>query len=307
MFAFDKDGFAAQASLYQLSTAAQSAASSSLASWACKTVLSGAFIHPKGMPAMRSCDLEPGGYSAAMTEDMTDRPLGPQLADWRAPARPGPDVITGRYVRLERLDPARHADAIFAATCADDAVWDYMSNGPFHNAAALRDWMAQAVASDAVFYAFLHPETAKPFGYASFMRIDAANGVLEIGNVVISGGAQRSRAASEALMAMITWAFHAGYRRVEWKCNTLNAPSRRAARRYGFAFEGIFRRHMIIKSRSRDTAWFAMTDADWPAISAAYEAWLQPANFAGDGQQRTSLSSLTAEPVAGAEAVIRAL
>lgn len=242
-----------------------------------------------------------------MTKDLTDRPLGQQLVDWHAPPRPGPDAITGRYVRLERLDPARHADAIFAATRTDDAVWDYMSNGPFTHAAALQDWMAQAVASDAVFYAFLHPETAKPFGYASFMRIDAANGVLEIGNVVISGGAQRSRAASEALMAMIAWAFNAGYRRVEWKCNALNDPSRRAARRYGFAFEGIFRNHMIIKSRSRDTAWFAMTDADWPAIGAAYEIWLGPANFADDGQQRTSLSSLTAEVVARAEAAIRDL
>ena len=130
------------------------------------------------------------------------------------------------------------------------------------------------------------------------MRIDAPNGVVEVGNVVIGGAAQRSRVASEALMAMIAWAFGAGYRRVEWKCNALNAPSRRAARRYGFAFEGVFRNHMIVKSRNRDTAWFAMTDADWPEVARAYQSWLDPANFDAEGRQRQSLSALTAAAMA---------
>ena len=164
-----------------------------------------------------------------MTYDLPTDHLAPLLTDWRPPPRPGPEVIPGRYVRLERLDPARDADAIFAATQHDPSIWDYMSNGPFTDAAALRAWMEQAVASDAVFYAFLPAEGGQAFGYASFMRIDAGNGVVEIGNVVISPAAQRSRAASEALMAMVAWAFAAGYRRVEWKCNARNAASRRAA------------------------------------------------------------------------------
>ena len=242
-----------------------------------------------------------------MTHDLPVDHLAPLLSDWRPPPRPGPEVIPGRYVRLERLDPARHADAIFAATQHDPKTWDYMSNGPFADAAGLRAWMEQAVASDAVFYAFLPAEGGDAFGYASFMRIDAANGVVEIGNVVISPAAQRSRAASEALMAMAAWAFAAGYRRVEWKCNAQNAASRRAARRYGFAFEGMFRSHMIIKSRNRDTAWFAMIAEDWPQIHQAYQAWLAPENFTVAGQQEASLSALTAPIVTKAEAAIQQL
>lgn len=229
-----------------------------------------------------------------MTSDHDHRPLGPALPDWVAPPRPGPLVIEGGGVRLEALVPSRHASAIFDATATDHALWDYMSNGPYASAPALQDWMEQAIGGDAVFYAFIHPESGLAFGYASFMRIDAANGVLEIGNVMIAPAAQRSRAASGALMLMIGWAFEAGYRRVEWKCNALNAASRRAARRYGFAFEGIFRNHMIIKGRNRDTAWFALTDADWPMLARAYAKWLDPENFDAGGMQRESLSDLTA-------------
>lgn len=196
-------------------------------------------------------------------------------------------------MRLERLDPARHADAVFSATAGDTSVWDYMSNGPFALASEMRDWMERAQGAAEVFYAFVDPQNGVAFGYASFMRIDTANGVLEIGHVMISPAAQRSRAASEALMLMIAWAFEAGYRRVEWKCNALNAPSRRAARRYGFSFEGIFRKHLIVKGRSRDTAWFAITDDDWQGLKPAYAAWLDPGNFDADGCQRQSLSDLT--------------
>lgn len=242
-----------------------------------------------------------------MTSDALPRPLGPGLPDWQPPARPGPDFIPGRHVQLVRLDPERHAGAVFAATRDDATIWDYMSNGPYADPATLKAWMATAVASDAVFYAFLPAGGSAPFGYASFMRIDAPNGVVEVGNVVIGGAAQRSRVASEALMAMIAWAFGAGDRRVEWKCNALNAPSRRAARRYGFAFEGVFRNHMIVKSRNRDTAWFAMTDADWPEVARAYQSWLDPANFDAEGRQKSSLSVLTAPVVARAETAIRAL
>lgn len=242
-----------------------------------------------------------------MTSPDPDRPLGAALPDWQAPPRPGPSQIGGRYLRLERLEPSRHAAAIFAATTCDASSWDYMSNGPYTSADELQRWMEQAVRSDAAFYAFTDPASGTAFGYASFMRIDAANGVLEIGNVMISPAAQRSRAASEALMLMIGWAFDAGYRRVEWKCNALNAPSRRAARRYGFAFEGVFRSHMIVKTRNRDTAWYAMTDADWPALAAAYAAWLDPGNFDTEGRQKVRLSDLTAPQCLRAEAEVAAI
>ena len=228
-----------------------------------------------------------------MSADDPARPLGVELSNWQAPPVPGPEVIDGRYLRLERLNPDRHGAEVFAATGADHSLWDYMGNGPFRDTEGLRAWMAQAVASDAVFYGFVDSATGQAFGYASFMRIDAANGVLEIGNVMIGSAAQRSRAASEALMMMIGWAFGAGYRRVEWRCNALNAPSRRAARRYGFLFEGIFRNHMIIKGRNRDTAWFAMTDTDWERLAPAYVDWLSPENFDERGRQKTSLSMLT--------------
>ncbi|MFV0411462.1 MAG: GNAT family N-acetyltransferase [Paracoccus sp. (in: a-proteobacteria)] len=241
-----------------------------------------------------------------MMSSADSRPLGPAIPDWQPPARPGPDVIEGRYIRLERLDPARHAGPVFAATASDAAVWDYMSNGPFTDVRVLQDWMAGADGGDKVFYAFVDPATGRAFGYAAFMRIDEASGVLEIGHVVIAPAVQRSRAASEVLMAMIRFAFEAGYRRVEWKCNALNAASRRAARRYGFAFEGTFRQHLIIKGRSRDTAWFAMTNQDWPELSQAYAAWLEPENFDASGIQQRSLSSLIRDHVARVEAAMRA-
>lgn len=235
------------------------------------------------------------------------RPLGLVLSEWIPPQEPGPKHIIGSRVRLERLDPLRHARAIYDAVEERNSVWDYMSVGPFPQLAAFSAWMEDAVAGDAVFYAFVDPASGRAFGYASFMRIDASNGVVEIGNVVIAPVAQRSRAASGALMAMVDWAFGAGYRRVEWKCNALNAPSRRAARRYGFAFEGIFRNHMIIKGHNRDTAWFAITDADWPDLKGAYDTWLSDDNFDSAGQQIASLSDLTAPIVTRAESALSAL
>ncbi|MFV0294008.1 MAG: GNAT family N-acetyltransferase [Paracoccus sp. (in: a-proteobacteria)] len=225
----------------------------------------------------------------------------PDISAWYPPAMPGPDIIEGRYVRLERLDPERHAPDVFVVTSVDETVWDYMSNGPFADASALSDWMGATTSQQLIPYAFVNAATGRAFGYAAFMRIDAANGVLEIGHVMIGSAAQRSRAASEALMVMISWAFGAGYRRVEWKCNLDNVRSRRAARRYGFVFEGVFRQHLIIKSRNRDTAWFAMLDRDWPDVSRAYAYWLDPGNFDAAGKQHARLSELTAPCVRQAE------
>lgn len=230
------------------------------------------------------------------------RPLGEDLSDFTPPPAPGPAAIPGRFVRLERLDPERHAGDLFAANQGGDEVWDYLGYGPFARLQDYRDWQASmAASSDPLFYAIRDLASDRVLGIASYLRIDRANGVIEIGHIQLSPPLQRTAAASEALMLMVAWAFGAGYRRVEWKCNALNAPSRRAAIRLGFAYEGTFRRHMIIKGRNRDTAWFAMIDRDWPALAGAYESWLSASNFGADGQQRQSLSDLTAAALPGRE------
>lgn len=222
-----------------------------------------------------------------------DRPLGDPV-EFQRPALPGQPVIDGAWTRLERLDAARHAADIFRAQSGHDWLWDYMPNGPYSDEKAFSNWMRSVqAADDPCFYAIVDPQTGKAVGEASFMRIDAAMGVIEIGNILLTPALQQRREASAALMTMIQWAFGAGYRRVEWKCNSLNAPSRRAALRLGFSYEGTFRKHMIIKGLNRDTAWFAITDHDWTALSPAYDTWLAADNFDADGRQRQSLSALT--------------
>lgn len=226
---------------------------------------------------------------------MTQRPTGPVVAGFSPPPAPGPARIEGRHVTLERLDPERHAEDLFAANQGQDWVWDYMGYGPFADLAAYRDWQAAVAAkADPCFYALRDHAGGRIGGLASFLRIDRANGVIEIGHILISPAMQRRPAVTEAISLMIGWAFDAGYRRVEWKCDALNAPSRRAALRYGFAFEGIFRQHMIYKGRNRDTAWFAIIDRDWPALALAHQAWLAPGNFDTGGEQRQSLTALIA-------------
>lgn len=220
---------------------------------------------------------------------MTAREVGPVIADWQAPPAPGPARIEGRFVSLERLVPDRHAPSIHAAAQGQDWLWDYMGNGPYASEADLAQWMREVAGQgDPFFYAFC-PAGGPALGYGSLMRIDRANGVVEIGNIMITPPMQRSTAASEAIMLLVGWAFDQGYRRVEWKCNALNLPSRRAAGRYGFSYEGLFRNHMIVKGRNRDTAWYAITLADWPGIRAGWDAWLAPDNIGPDGQQRQRL------------------
>ncbi|MDO5530008.1 MAG: GNAT family protein [Paracoccus sp. (in: a-proteobacteria)] len=217
---------------------------------------------------------------------------GAPVPGWRAPGRPGPDRIEGRFAVLERFDPARHAAEIHAAD-TDPAVWDYMAAGPFDDAASYRAWAERSFGADPFAYAIC--VGGRAVGAATFLRIDPAHGVIEIGHILMTPALQRRAASSEAIMLMIAWAFEAGYRRVEWKCNALNAASRRAALRYGFSFEGIFRQHMIVKGRNRDTAWFAITDADWPRIEAAHRAWLSAENIGEDGLQRRNLAAFMGE------------
>jgi RimJ/RimL family protein N-acetyltransferase len=204
-------------------------------------------------------------------------------------------VIEGRWARLERLDAERHGAEIHAANRADDAIWTWMPHGPF---ASLEDWQGWArdaqVRDDPFFYAIRDRGTGRGAGVASFLRITPAAGTIEVGWITYAPALQRTPAATEAMFLMMAWAFGAGYRRYEWKCDALNAPSRRAAERLGLSYEGVFRQATVVKGRNRDTAWFAAIDKEWPALRAAYQAWLDPSNFDAEGRQRVALSQLTA-------------
>ena len=202
--------------------------------------------------------------------------------------------LEGRYVQLLPLRAESHAADLWRGVQGRDEVWDYLSDGPFLSEAELRRAIEQKEAgTTAVFLALVPRSTGKAEGYASYMRMDPANGVIEVGNILMAPALQKTTAATEAMYLMARHIFEdLGYRRYEWKCNAGNAPSRRAALRYGFTFEGIFRQHMIIKGRNRDTAWFSLLDSEWPARKAAFEAWLDPSNFNAVGQQRQSLGQL---------------
>lgn len=220
--------------------------------------------------------------------------LGPEVVGWVPPPLPGPAVLEGRYARLERL-AAGHAAGLWEAFAGAPAVWDYMAYGPFADGAAFAAWVAAAAeGSDPRYCAILDRETGAWGGVAAFLAARPAHGAIEIGAITFAPRLQRRRAATEAIALMAGWAFGAGYRRVEWKCNALNAPSRRAAARLGFSWEGVHRAHMIQKGRARDTAWFALTAAEWPAVRAAWAAWLDPGNFDAAGRQRRRLSAMTA-------------
>jgi RimJ/RimL family protein N-acetyltransferase len=216
------------------------------------------------------------------------------LADWVAPPRPAGDVLEGRYARLEPLDADRHAALLFREFAGHDDLWTYMFSGPFASAAQYHRWARENTGrEDPFFYAIQARDSGVWGGVASFMRIAPAMGVIELGNITLSPGLSRTRAATEAFYLMMAWAFGAGYRRFEWKCDAANTPSRRAAQRLGLSFEGVFRQHMIVKGRNRDTAWFAATDADWPALKEAFQVWLAPGNFDAAGRQRERLTDLT--------------
>jgi RimJ/RimL family protein N-acetyltransferase len=223
-----------------------------------------------------------------------DRPLGRPVPDWSVRPRPPREVMRGRYVRLEPFDLARHADALFASYA--DSNWDYMAAGPFADAAEHRAYAARAMTGeDPFFYTIFDLATERPGGVSALMRIVPEHGVIEVGNIAYAPWFQRTRAATEAMYILAALVFdRLGYRRYEWKCNDLNVPSKRAALRLGFRFEGVFRDHMVVKGRSRDTAWFAITAEEWPARKAAFERWLDPSNFDAAGRQKTRLSMLIA-------------
>ncbi|GAC1505738.1 MAG: GNAT family protein [Candidatus Dormibacteraceae bacterium] len=216
--------------------------------------------------------------------------------DWKSARLPERIALAGESVTLEPLDPARHATALFAAADGAPAIWDYLAYGPFEREGEFTEWLeARAASDDPLFYALVDREAGVARGMASYLRMDASNGVIEIGHIWFAPVLQRTRQATEAIFLLARHAFdELGYRRLEWKCDSLNAPSRRAAERFGFVYEGVFRQHMVIKGRNRDTAWYAMTDADWPVRRAAFEAWLAAENFDQHGHQRESLSAVRA-------------
>ena len=225
---------------------------------------------------------------------MTTTRFGEPVPDWRPPPRPGPEAIEGRWARLERLSPSRHAREVHAANLGSDAIWDYLPYGPFRTEAEWAAWAeGMAGRDDPFFYAIRDLRTGRAGGVASYLRISPEAGSIEVGHINLSPALQRTPAATEAMFLMMRWAFEAGYRRYEWKCDALNLPSRRAAQRLGLSYEGVFRQAVVVKGRNRDTAWFAAIDKEWPRLREAFEAWLSPSNFDAEGRQRGSLSSLT--------------
>lgn len=224
------------------------------------------------------------------------QPIGDALPQWSAREKPTAVVLTGRYCRLEPLDAQRHAASLYQAfsLASDASDWTYMSIGPFDDESAYRQFVQQAQAgADPMHFAVIDLASAKPVGSLALMRVDAANGAIEVGYVSYSPLLKRSVAATEAQYLLMRLAFDTlGYRRYEWKCDSLNAPSRAAAARYGFQFEGIFRQATVYKGRTRDTAWFSILDKEWPQVKAGFDAWLASDNFDADGRQKNSLAAL---------------
>ena len=222
-----------------------------------------------------------------------------ELADWKPRPRPARVTLDGRYCRLEPLDPLRHGNALFAASMAPgaEARFRYLFNAP-QSRDGFNEWMAHAVrADDPLIFAVVDKVSGRCEGRQTLMRITPEHGVIEIGNILWGPAIARTRVATEALYLFAVYVFETlGYRRFEWKCDARNEPSRRAALRFGFSYEGLFRKHMVIKGENRDTAWFAMTDDDWPGIRAAFEQWLAPGNFDENGRQKERLATFRARP-----------
>ena len=225
--------------------------------------------------------------------DAPAQPIGIALDHWQPCPRPLGVSLTGRTVRLQRLNPPDHAASLHAALCGvdNDRLWTYLSYGPFSTEADFNAWLERHAADpELLSYAVIDASSGQALGLASYLRVDAAMGSLEIGHLCFGPALQRSTVATEALYLLIRHAFDAlGYRRCEWKCDHLNGQSRRAAERLGFSYEGIHRNARVYKGRNRDTAWYAIIDSDWPALRQRLESWLEPANFDCNGRQRRRL------------------
>jgi RimJ/RimL family protein N-acetyltransferase len=210
--------------------------------------------------------------------------------------RPERIVLEGRYVTLTPLDAGLHGEALWEAARGEqnDALWLYLAEGPFRDRADFDKTLeGMAASNDPLFFAIIDRAVKRAAGRASYLRIDPKHRSIEVGSILFSPALQRTRGATEAMYLMARHVFEdLGYRRYEWKCNALNEPSRRAALRLGFTFEGIFRQHQIVKGQNRDTAWFSMLDSEWPRRKEAFERWLDPENFLPDGEQKQRLADL---------------
>lgn len=219
------------------------------------------------------------------------------LRDWQPRPRPQRIALDGSFVRLEPLSATAHGDGLYAASSVPDAHerFRYLSDVPPASRTAFQGWLDKAEASgDPLFFAVIDKNTGQVAGRQSLLRIDPAFGVIEIGHIYWGPAISRTPAATEAQFLFARYIFSLGYRRYEWKCNDENLPSKRAAERFGFTFEGVFRQHMVVKGKNRDTAWYSIIDSEWPRLNRAYEEWLDPANFDAKGRQRRRLEEVRA-------------
>ncbi|MEM8858998.1 MAG: GNAT family protein [Chloroflexota bacterium] len=230
-----------------------------------------------------------------MPKNKFEQPIGFPLDNWKGCPPPPRTTMTGRYCRVESLEPATHAEQLFKAhvTNRQDQLWTYLPYGPYDKLGDYQAWIESVYQlDDPVFYAIIDQQSGQAVGVASYLRISPDIGSIEVGHINFSPQLQKTPAATEAMFLMMRHAFdELGYRRYEWKCDALNEPSRKAAKRLGFQYEGVFRQHTMYKGRNRDTAWFSILDSEWPALKAAFEKWLNPSNFDGLGNQRQSLSA----------------
>ena len=221
--------------------------------------------------------------------------MSPDLSLWQARPFPPHEPLEGRFVRLEPLDATHHGDDLWQALQGPDpALWDYLPYGPFATRATFDAWLAgNAASGDPQFYAVVDQVTGRALGLLAYLRITPRDGCIEIGHLAFGAALQRTPGASEAVFLLAHQAFDGlGYRRLEWKCNARNARSLRAAERFGFVYEGLFRQHMIVKGENRDTAWYSLIDGEWPACRTAFERWLAADNFDAAGKQIQRLAAL---------------
>jgi RimJ/RimL family protein N-acetyltransferase len=232
------------------------------------------------------------------TTNAFGQPIGEPLEGWVPPPAPARTALPGTYCRLDPMDE-RFVPELYAAARhdADDRTWTYLPYGPFTREDDFRRWLVSScLADDPLFFAVVDRASNRAVGQASYLNVKPAQGSIEVGHLYFSPLLRRSRVATEAMYLMMRRAFELGYRRYEWKCDALNAPSRAAAQRLGFSYEGTFRQATVVKGRNRDTAWYSVIDTEWPALGAAFERWLAPGNFDEAGRQRTRLSELTVRP-----------
>jgi RimJ/RimL family protein N-acetyltransferase len=220
--------------------------------------------------------------------------IGLDIANWQACHLPSKSVMEGHYCKLEPVDINNHAEGLFESFAEDsnNRNWTYLPYGPFEDLASFTDWLEQAcVGDDPLFYVVINQSNNEIVGMASYLRINPRVGVIEVGHIHFSPKMQQTPMATETMYLMMARVFdELGYRRYEWKCDALNAPSKKSATRFGFSYEGLFRQATMYKGRNRDTAWYAIIDKDWPKIKNAYQTWLNPNNFDKNGKQKTRLS-----------------